>query len=331
MFLNRMRLFGLVGLLGGLLLFLVACGGTEPAAETGTTAESGESGADNPPITLIANPWPASELNVAVAKLIIEQELGNSVEIINLDESVQWDALARGDADASLEVWPSGHADNIVQYIEEQGVVENGGPLGPEGFIGWYVPTYVVEENPALATWEGFQDPALAGLFATAETGDRGRFLAGNPSWVQYDADIIRNLGLNLEVVTAGSEEALLAEVSTAVARQAPILFYFYEPHAIFSQFDLTQVELPPYTDECYATAEAGGVACAYPTDVLFKIFSSDLAEKDTAVHTLLSNMNYDNDAQISMLAAVEEGQSTEAAAQAWLDANESIWRAWLP
>ena len=322
----------MVGLLSGLLLLMTACGGAEPAAdpsEPATTVE--EPAADKPTITLIANPWPASELNVAVAKLIIEQELGNSVEIINLDESVQWDALAQGNADASLEVWPSGHADSINQYIEEQGIVEDGGPLGPMGLIGWYVPDYVIQANPELATWEGFQDPELAALFATAETGDKGRFLAGNPSWVQYDADIIQNLGLNLEVVTAGSEEALLAEVSSAVSREAPVLFYFYAPHAIFNQFDLTQVELPPYSDECYANAESGGVACAYPSDQLFKIFSADLAEKDTAVYTLLSNMNYDNDAQVVMLAAVEEGQTVEQAAQAWLDANEDTWRAWLP
>ena len=199
------------------------------------------------------------------------------------------------------------------------------------GLIGWYVPSFVIEAHPELATWEGFQNPELAALFATAETGDKGRFLAGDPSWTQYDADIINNLGMNMEVVTAGSEEALLAEVSSAITREQPVVFYFYEPHAIFNRFDLTQVELPAYTDECYAEAETGGVACAYPSDELFKIFSTGLAEKDPAVHTLLSNMNYDNQAQITMLAAVEDGQSVTDAAQAWLDANESVWQAWLP
>ncbi len=315
----------MIGLLSGLLLLITACGGAEPAAEPSEPA------AAKPDITLVANPWPASELNVAVAKLLIEQQLGNVVEVVSLDENIQWDALAQGNADASLEVWPSGHGERMAQYIDEQGVVENGGPLGPLGLIGWYVPDYVIQANPELATWEGFQNPELAALFATAETGANGRFLAGDPSWVQYDADIINNLGLNLEVVTAGSEEALLAEVSSAVARQAPVLFYFYAPHAIFNRFDLTQVELPAYSDDCYANADSGGVACAYPADELFKIFSARLAEKDTAVYTLLSNMNYDNDAQVVMLAAVEDGQSVEQAAQAWLDANEDIWRAWLP
>ncbi len=282
-------------------------------------------------ITLIANPWPASELNVNVAKIIIEQELGNTVEIVALDENAQWDALAAGDADASLEVWPSGHGERIAQYIDDQGVVEDGGPLGPVGEIGWFVPTYVVNEHPELATWEGYADPALAGLFATAETGSLGQFTAGDPSWVQYDADIINNLGLQLQVVTAGSEDSLLAAVSSAYERQEPVLFYFYSPHAIFNRFDLTQVELPPYSDDCYAGAESGGVACAYPQDQLMKILSPELSEKAPDVYTLLKNMNYGSDAQIAMLGSLDEGMTVEEAAQAWVDENESVWQGWLP
>ena len=115
-------------------------------------------------ISLVENPWPASELNVAVAKIIIEKELGNSVEIIALDENAQWDALAAGDVDASLEVWPSGHTERIAEYIDNLGTVENGGLLGPVGEIGWFVPTYVIDANPALATWEGYKDAAADSL-----------------------------------------------------------------------------------------------------------------------------------------------------------------------
>ena len=306
-------------LMVAVLATAVACGGT--TSDTPTA---------KPTIRLVENPWPASEANVRVAKLIIEEELGYPVEIISLDENLQWDAIAGGDADASLEIWPSGHGERIAQYIQEQKVVLDGGPLGPQGIIGWYVPTYVVNEHPALATWEGYADPELSKLFATAETGDKGQFLAGDPSWVQYDADIIANLGLNLTVVTAGSEDALLAAVSSAYARQAPILFYFYEPHAIFSKFDLTRVELPPYSDACYAQAESGGVNCAYPADVLMKIISPALQQKAPDVYTLLNNMQYGSDAQVDMLALMDEGLTAEQAAAQWVADNGAIWRAWV-
>jgi len=305
---NR-KLLPFVGLLV-IILFATACGGG--AKET---------------ITLVENPWPASELNVAVAKIIIEKELGNAVEIVALDENAQWDALAAGDVDASLEVWPSGHSERIAEYIDNLKTVVNGGLLGPVGEIGWYVPTYVVDENPALATWEGYNDAAAE--FASAETGDLGRFLGADPSWVQYDEQIIANLSLPFQVVWTGSEDALLAEVSSAYSRNEPVLFYFYSPHAIFQQFDLTQVELPTYTDECYA--DEAKIACAYPKDELLKIFSAKLETKDGNVFKFLSKMNYGSDAQIEMLAMLNQGNTVEEAAQAWVDVHEDVWRAWLP
>lgn len=278
-------------------------------------------------ITLVENAWPASELNVAVAKIIIEKELGNTVEIVALDENAQWDALAGGDVDASLEVWPSGHGERIAEYIDNLGTVENGGSLGPVGEIGWYVPKYEVDANPALATWEGYKDAAAE--FASAETGENGRFLGADPSWVQYDEAIIANLDLPFQVVWTGSEDALLAEVSSAYSRQEPVLFYFYSPHAIFQQLDLVQVELPAYSDDCYADPAA--IACAYPKDQLMKIFSVGLADKDADVHTFLANMNYGSDAQIEMLAMLNDGSSVEESAQAWVNAHEDVWRSWLP
>ncbi len=278
-------------------------------------------------ITLVENPWPASELNVEVAKIIIEKELGNTVEIVALDENAQWDAISGGDVDASLEVWPSGHTERIAEYIDNLGTVENGGLLGPVGEIGWFVPTYAIDANPALATWEGYKDAAAD--FASAETGELGRFLGADPSWVQYDEQIIANLGLPFQVVWTGSEDALLAEVTSAYSRQEPVLFYFYSPHALFQEYDLSQVQLPAYSDECYA--DPAMIDCAYPKDNLLKIFNADLEEKDADVHTFLSNMNYGSDAQIEMLAMLNEGMSVEEAAQAWVDAHEDVWQGWLP
>ncbi len=285
-------------------------------------------------VVLVENPWTASSLNVNVAKIILEEQLGYEVEIILLDESVQWAALSSGEAHASLEVWPSGHQENIEEYINDLETVVDGGPLGPVGKIGWYVPTYVVEEHPELATWEGFQNEELAGLFATAETGDKGQFLGAAPGWVQYDAEIIENLGLNLEVVSGGSEEAILSAVRAAYRREEPVLFYFWTPHSIHAEYELTEVELPEYTEECYAGAAEGetdAIACDYPEDVLFKIFWADLEEEAPEVFAFLSNMTYTTEDQISMIAAVElDGLTPEEAAAQWVEDNEAVWQAWL-
>jgi len=316
------------------VLSMAACAApVAPPATTNDAPADATAAAPAAAITLklAANPWSASQLNVAVAKVLLEEQLGHTVEIVEIDENAQWPALASGDLHASLEVWPSGHAENVAEYIETQQAVEDGGPLGVIGKIGWYIPSYLLTEHPELATWEGFTTPEAAQLFATAETGESGQFLAGDPSWVQYDADIIENLGLNFQVVTAGSEDALLAALDGAYGREEPILFYFYKPHAIFAQYELTEVQLPPYSEECYAQAESGGIACDYPQDELFKIFWAGLKEAAPDAYNLLQKMSYDTQTQIELIANVEvEGQSIEEVAKAWVEANESVWRAWL-
>lgn len=295
-------------------------------------AACGGSPAQDFTVKLAENAWSASTLNVTVAKIILEEELGYPVEIVTIDENAQWASIAGGDLHASLEVWPSGHAENVAQYIESQGVVENGGLLGPVGKIAWYMPTYMLERDPSLATWEGFTKPETAALFATAETGDKGQFLAGDPSWVQYEEQIIPNLGLNFEIVVAGSEEALLAALDSAYSRQEPILFYFWTPHSIHAKYDLTEVQLPPYSEECYAKEAEGGIDCAYPADNLFKIFWAGLKDEAPQVYQFLKNFNYTSEDQISMIAAVElEGKTVEEAAREWIEANEATWRAWIP
>lgn len=335
-------------LMAVIVLMLAACtapaaNAPAPAATTASTTTESTSanttaptdtgpGGEKITIKLAENPWSASALNVAVARILLEEELKYPVEVVTIGESAQWPALAAGELHASLEVWPSGHAENVAEYIDSQKLVENGGPLGPVGKIGWYIPTYMLEEHPELATWEGLAVPENAALFATAETGDKGQFLTGDPSWTQYEDDIIANLGLNFQIVAAGSEEAILAALDAAYSRQDPVLFYFWTPHSIHAKYDLTEVALPPYSDECYAKAESGGVDCDYPADNLFKIFWGDLDEAAPDAYTLLKNMSYTTEDQISMIAAVElDGKSVEDAARAWLDANQAVWQEWLP
>lgn len=314
----------LVALLLVAALVIAACG------DDGGTATTGEGdGGDKPTIRLAVNPWTASALNVEVAKVIIEENLGNPVEIVSIDENTMFTGMSDGTLDAALEIWPSGVTQDEQAFFDD-GTVVDIGELGTVGKIGWFTPSYVVDEFPELATWEGYQDADVADMFATAETGDNGRFLGTDPSYSQYDEAIIEQLGLPFQVVFSGSEPATVAELDTRFANEEPILMYWWTPTAAVAKYDLVNVLLPEYSDECYE--DPATIDCDYPEDVLFKAASAMLEEKDPDVWTFLNNFEITTDDQLSMLPGVEiDGRDAAEVAAEWVENNASVWQAWLP
>lgn len=317
-------------------------GSTAPAASTaGSTAVSSATtaattGAAGAPITLAVNPWTGSAVNANIAKVILESKLNTKVTLQAIDENATWPGMDSGDIDAVLEVWPSGHAADVATYITEKKSVADIGLLGPNAKIGWYVPTAMLKTHPELATWEGFKSKDTAKVFATAESGDLGQFLMGDPSYVSYDEQIIKNLNLPLKFVVAGSEAALITAIQQAVKDNTPLLMQFWQPHWLQSQVALTQVKLPDVTDACLASAKAadGKFACDYPVDHLFKAASVKLQTKNPAAWKFLAKISLTTDQQNAIAAMIDgkgkQGMTPADAATAWVAANPDVVAGWL-
>ena len=303
-----------------------------PAA-TEAPASSGEAPAGGEGITLAINPWTGSAVNAQVAKVVLESKLNTPTKFVEIDEFATWPGMEDGSIDAVLEVWPSGHAADYETYVTNNKTVVDMGLLGPEAKIGWYVPTFVVDEHPELATWEGFEDPELAKLFATAETGDLGQFLMGDPTYVTFDEQIIANLELPLKYVVGGSEAAVLTALDNGVADQKPVLVQFWKPHWKHAVLDLTEVKLPDVTDECLASAAAGdgGYACDYAPDPLYKAASAKLEEKNATAWAFIQKFQLTIDQQNEIASFIDgDGMDPTAAAQKWVDANPDAVAAWM-
>ena len=321
---------------------LTACGSKSKAA--GTTAATPEAattlaaaGAATPAagagITLAVNPWTGSAVNANVAKVVLESRLNTKVKLLTIDENATWPGLDADSIDAVLEVWPSGHKTDFDTYVTQKKSVVELGKLGPKAKIGWYIPTALLKANPSLATWEGFKDPKVAKLFATAETGDQGQFLMGDPSYVSYDEQIIKNLNLPFKFVVAGSEAAEITAIQAAMADNKPLLLQFWQPHWLQSKVALTQVKLPDVSPACLASiaAKDGKYACDYPIDILYKAASTKLATKNPAAFTFLSKMTLTTDQQ-NQIAALIDGDKMDAAeaSKKWVGDNADTVATWL-
>lgn len=324
----------LLAIFFALAMVAAACGddSTSTSADTSDDTAADSSG-DKATITLIVNPWTASRLNAEVAAQLIENELGNPTELINIDEEPMFPGMADGTLDVVLEIWPSSISDIRQAYFDDGSVVDIGS-LGAIGKIGWFVPSYVIDEHPEMATWEGLGSDVAAEYFGTAETGDLGRFLATDPSYSQFDAVLIENLDLPFEVIYSGSEPATVAEIDSKVAAGEGIIMYWWTPTAAVGQYDLVNVALPEFTEACgsWAGAALEDVACDYPEETLFKAVSADLAAKDPAVLAFLEAFTITNADQLEMLPAAEiDGDDPSDVAAAWIAAHSDVWSAWIP
>ena len=309
-----------------LALFATGCGSDDEPAP-------GEKPGEGVTIRLAVNPWTGSAVNANVAKILLERELGYTVELVKIDENNQFPAIASGELDGSLEVWPSGHAEEINRYIEgrrggplRDGGIVDGGKLGLIGNIGWWIPTYLVKERPELARWQGFKGHEdLVG----------GKFLGGDPTFVSYDEEIIKSLGLKLKVVYSGSERALIRSLDEAFKQRRPLLTYFYTPHWVHRKYDLTEVQLPAFDEECEEAARernGEGYDCDYANDVLFKALSLRLEDKASEAFQFLKKFNYTTDDQQEIAFLTDaRGMPISEAADQWIAENPNVWRAWLP
>jgi len=318
--------WALAGALLSFALVAVAC------SDVSSSSSAGAAVPDNSGTTInfAINPWDGSAANVAVAEYLLKNKLGYSFSDKDINEFAQFKALSNGDLDATLEVWPSGHADDYKNYIQNDNGVVDGGELGAIGQIGWWFPSYMLNDHPELKTWEGLKQDWQ--LFETPNTPGKGTILDGDPSYVTFDDAIATNLGLNMKAYYSGSESAELTELDTAYQDQKPILMYLWTPHWAMGKYDMTMMELPDVTDQCTKDAadNADAYACAYPEDDLYKAFNDQLQTKAPAAFAMLSAMQWTNDQQNTVSADIHSGMDPQEAAQKWVDANPTVWQPWV-
>lgn len=319
---RKSRLAAGLAVLVAVALALTGCG----AATQSGGATAYEKSGQGKTVSLVVNSWTGSQANVAVAGYLLKKELGYTVEQVQIDEVPGWQALASGKADAILENW--GHDDLKKTYISEQKSAVEGGPLGIEGHIGWYVPKYLAEKHPDITDWRNLNK--YADMFRTPESGDKGQFLGGSPSYVTNDPALISNLDLNYKVVYAGSEAAEIAQIRKAYENEEPLLFYWYTPQWLGATYDFVEVELPPYKPGCDASPKQ--VSCAYPTYELDKILSKQFVDEGGAAVEFLKKFRWSTDDQDEVaLWMAQQKMSPDEAAKRWVEQNPDVWKQWMP
>lgn len=322
------KAFPATALAGALALALTACGGgsvSDATKQNASAAPAGNCGTLN----MAVNPWVSYEASAYVVGEVAKSKLGCQVNYKDLKEDVSWQGFGTGEVDVVIEDW--GHPDLESKFFKDKGgdgSAMDAGPNGNKGIIHWYVPPWLAKEHPDILDYNNLNK--YADKFKTSESGDQGQFLGSDPSFVQFDEAIVKNLGLNFKVVFSGGEAASMEAFKKAEANKEWLIGYFWEPQYLFADVPLQAVKLPPYTDGCQD--DPAKVACDYPDTVLKKIVSTKWAANDSDPGVkLVKNFQWSNEDQnmVAKYIAVDK-MSKEDAAMKWIEANPDKVNAWL-
>lgn len=284
------------------------------------------------PIKLTLHDWTGQLITTRLMGGVLEAA-GYTVEYVQADYLAQFAGLKTGDLHVAMEIWETTGRDALDEALAT-GQVENLGSTGMEAIEEWWYPSYVKELCPGLPDWEALND--CTEVFATPETLPAGRYLGGPVTWGGFDEERVEALELDYEVVHAGTDAALFAELESAYQRQAPILMWVYTPHWATAKFDGEWVQFPAYIAECYNDPAWGGNPdmthdCGKPTGPIWKVAWVGVKDQWPGAHTAIGNFHIDNDAMSQLIVRVDlDGEDLQVVVDDWLANNEKTWRAWL-
>ncbi|VAV95251.1 Glycine betaine ABC transport system, glycine betaine-binding protein OpuAC [hydrothermal vent metagenome] len=299
---------------------IAALAGSVNAADLGATDE---------PIKLALNEWTGQHVTTRVAGEMLKAA-GYKVEYVTAGMMNQFQAIADGDIDATLEIWSSNVSDEYAKKVLEGTVVELG-DLGLDAKEGIAYPAHVAELCPGLPAWEALKD--CAAVFTTAETLPAGRLVDYPADWGTPGADRLVGFDLPFKAVPAGSEGALIAELRASTEKGTPLLITFWQPHWAMSAYDVKFVDMPKgeaacFEDPAWGTNPNAVNDCGFAPSRVFKAGWSGMEDKWPAAFKILSNYQLSVEAQQPMMGAVDvDGNSVEEVVAAWMADNEAAWK----
>jgi glycine betaine/proline transport system substrate-binding protein len=236
-------------------------------AATGTAAALASSPlaalAEAKPIRIGWTAWSDAEVVTQIAKLILEQRMGQKVELVMTDVALQYAALQRGQIDLMLMAWLPGTHKGYWEKVKDD--VEDLGALYTGARLGWAVP----DEIPVSAL-RSISD--LAKPEVREKMGGRIQGIDAGAGLMKLSETAIKDYGLDYKLLTA-SDAAMVSALDRAIQRKQWIAVTTWSPHWMFSQYKLRYLEDPKQVlggAESIHGLGRKGFSAAYPKAAAF-------------------------------------------------------------
>ena len=278
------------------------------------------------PIVIPTHNW-SSQVVMAYVIGGIFKSMGNNVEYVSADTQAVYESIRQGDVTISHEVWQSTFGKSFYAAMAKGGIIDAGNhdtvSLEEVG-----VPQWVIDKDlcPGLPNWEALKN--CKDVFATADSGGKGRILDGPQSWhgVEYTDRVEALLGDDWVVKFAGSADALWAELAAAKKEGRGTIVFNWTPNFTDKE-GYAFIKWPAYYLGC-RKQDGGDSKCGSPIGWLKKAANWKFPKTHPAAYMAFSRMSFTAGHIGGMAALVDIDKMThQDAAEAWLAANEAVWK----
>ncbi len=292
-------------------------------------------------ITIADMNWNSASLLAHVDQFILNNGYNCSAELVPGDTMPTGTSMVeKGEPDIAPELWS-----NSMKAALEKGVAEKrlriaGKSLSDGGEEGFWVPKYMVDKDPSLATIDGViksqslfthpEDPELKGFY-TCPAGWNCQISAGN---------LFRALKLDqygFEQIDPGSGAGLAASIARAYERQKPWFGYYWAPTAVLGKYEMVKVDFGSGVNKeefvnCITKEDClTPKVTMYPPSAVHTVTTEGFAAKAPDAYEYLSKRAVTNADMNRILAWMEDNQADGMlAAEYFLKNYPQLWKSWV-
>ena len=197
-------------------------------------------------VTIAEMTWGSAAVAAHVQDIVLSTGYGCESEIVPGDTVPTVTSMTeKNEPDIAPELWINSAREAVESAVAEGRLVIAGEILLDGGEEGWWVPDYMVNENPELSTLqEVLKRPDL---FPDKEEPGKGRFYTCPSGWACeiVNGNLYKAYGLEeagFTIFNPGSGEGLAAAIAGAYERGQPIFAYYWAPTALLGKYPMVKL-----------------------------------------------------------------------------------------
>lgn len=292
-------------------------------------------------VTLADMNWSSATFIANVDRFILEHGYGCDAELVVGDTMPTGTSMIeKGEPDIASELWTHGFTEALERGVSEGRLKIVSASLSDGGEEGFWVPKFLVDKHPELATISGIRKHAA--LFKNPEDPTTSLFMGCPAGWGcqinagnLYKALKLKDAGFVLG--DPGSGAGLAGSLAKAYERGEPWFGYYWAPTPLLGKYEMVKVDFESGVDEahfveCIAVADCENPKpTMYPPAPVHTVVTADLSERAPAVVAYLSRRSFTNSFMNGFLAWVDDNQADGEVAMAhFMKTHEPLWREWV-